>query len=108
MAPAAGATGLNPQKPEEFEGLKAAGEGSSRAWKSGFVTDVTKVRGLLKAAREALALDERDRTDRVLAEAQRVLQRVAVRAGEVDVGDGDGVVVPVHTTAACRPSDRTS
>ena len=41
--------------------------------KTDFVTNVTRIRGLLRAYREALKDGETERADRILAEAQRAL-----------------------------------
>jgi hypothetical protein len=79
MGPAADSSLLQPTNAGEREGNKAGEGGSGQVWRQEFVTDVTRIRGLLKAAREALSLDEHERADRVLAEAQRVLSQLHAR-----------------------------
>ena len=70
-------TGLHRETTEESEGAKGAQDRSSQVSATEFVTRVTRIRGLLKAAREALKEGEVARADRVVAEAQRVLIRLA-------------------------------
>ena len=73
MDPAADSSPLQPTNSGEGEGDKAAGDRSGQVWRQEFVTNVTRVRGLLKAAREAVAIGEAERADRVLSAAQRAL-----------------------------------
>ena len=49
--------------------------------RTGFVTDVTGIRELLKACREALRVGETKRADRILVEARRVLAELNEEAG---------------------------
>jgi hypothetical protein len=76
MRPAAYSSPLQPIKTAKTEPGKDAGVGWSRLEKTDFVTNVTRIRGLLGACREALKDGETERADRILAEAQRVLVRL--------------------------------
>lgn len=96
MPPAADAGPLQPTNSGEAEGDEAAGGGSGQVWRQEFVTNVTRVRGLLKAARAALAIGEGERADRVLSVAQRALAKLVARAG---AGDSD----PVTAAPAMEP-----
>ncbi len=66
-------SGLNRTYSEET-GADKAEQGPIRQGKrTDFVTDVTRLRALLKACREALWNGEMERADRILVEAQRLL-----------------------------------
>ena len=82
----ADSSSLQPTNSGEAAGDKAAGDGSGQVWSNEFVTDVTRLRGLLKGAREALEMGEAERADRVLAEAQRTIARAA--ADVEDIAEG--------------------
>jgi len=73
MRPAAYSSLLQPIKTAETEPSKDAGVGWSGLEKTDFVTNVTRIRGLLRACREALKNGETERAERILAEAQRLL-----------------------------------
>lgn len=83
MPPEPDSSLLQPTNSAEPQGDKAEQGGSSRVWSNEFVTDVTRLGGLLKAAREAIAIGETERADRVLGEAQRVLSRVHALPGPI-------------------------
>lgn len=83
MASGADSSLLQPTNREETAGDKAVQDGSGQVWSNGFVTEVTRLRGLLKAAREALAMGELERADRVLSETQRLLSRLHTRPGSI-------------------------
>ena len=63
----------------EIEGAKAARGRSGQVSGHEFVTEVTRVQALVKAAREALIGAEVARAEQVLAEVQRVLARLRAR-----------------------------
>jgi hypothetical protein len=64
--------------PEETDPTKAQQGPLRPGSETLFVTRVTKLRGLLRAAREALKDGEAERMDRILAEALRELPRLRV------------------------------
>jgi hypothetical protein len=73
MLPVAHCSPLQPTKTGQEEPNEAAGVGWSGLEASEFVMRVTRLRGLLKACREALKDGETERAGRILVEAQRVL-----------------------------------
>ncbi len=73
MRPAAHSSPLQPIKPGEADGNRAAEVGWSGLERTGFVTRVTRLRALLKACREALKDCNTERADRIMVEARRVL-----------------------------------
>jgi integrase len=92
MGPGAYVGPLHPEKPEEIAGAKTGEDGSRQVWGQGFVTQVTRLQGLLRAAREALVAGEGGRADRVIGEAQRVLSRFDAGSPPESVSGRDSVL----------------
>lgn len=86
MPPEPALSPLQPTNPDEVGGDKAVQDGSGRVWSNEFVTNVTRLRGLLKAAREAIAIGETERAQRVLGAAHRIAANLVARVqhGEPD------------------------
>jgi hypothetical protein len=80
MRPTTPLSGLKPPYLERPDPNKAE-QGRIRPDKRGlFVTPVTRLRALQKACREALKDGEPERADRILVEAQRVLEKAKENA----------------------------